>query len=98
MLQYARTDERGPDVVMIPSGRPGPALVLQQQPDGAEGASLLPIVLDVPDLEQAIPQLEGAGAHRLCQAPLENSTPVLMADPEANEFWVAPCVTGGRYS
>ena len=78
-----------------PPGETGPKLVLQQVAEPKTGKNRLHVDLEVAavDVDAEVARLEGLGARRLDDAPVEEHGMRwwVMADPEGNEFCVCGC-------
>jgi predicted enzyme related to lactoylglutathione lyase len=90
-LDYVSLGEAGAYVVLVPNGRPGPKLLLQQVPEPKTGKNRMHLGLDADDIEAEASRLEHLGARRVAGEQIhEHGTSwILMTDPEGNEF----CVT-----
>jgi len=95
-LDYVSVGEAGAYVMLLPDGRPGPKLLLQQVPEAKTVKNRMHLDIDATDIEAEATRLEALGAHRLAADPIhEHDTNwILMADPEGNEF----CVCDGGVS
>lgn len=83
-------------VLLVPDGRPGPKLLLQQVSEDKTVKNRMHMDVEVPDIEAMAAQLVAAGAVRLSASPMSEhgSSWILMADPEGNEFCVCDGGTG----
>ena len=89
-LDYVSVGEAGAYVMLLPNGRPGPKLLLQQVPEAKTIKNRMHLDIDAADIESEAARLERIGARRVAADPLhEHDTSwILMADPEGNEFCV----------
>jgi predicted enzyme related to lactoylglutathione lyase len=89
-LDYVSLGEAGAYVVLLPNGRPGPKLLLQQVPEAKSVKNRMHLDIDATDIEAEAARLEALGAHRVADEQLhEHGTNwILMTDPEGNEFCV----------
>lgn len=93
-LGYRRAGADGQYVTLAPpEGEAGPRLLLQQVAEPRAGKNRMHLDLDVADVEAEVTRLEGLGARRLRDAPIEELGHhwVVMADPEGNELCVCRC-------
>ena len=95
-LDYVSLGEAGAYVVLLPDGRPGPKLLLQQVPEPKTTKNRMHLDIDAVDIEAEATRLEGLGARRVADDQIhEHGTNwILMTDPEGNEF----CVCDGGAS
>ena len=77
-------------MVLLPDGRPGPKLLLQQVPEPKTTKNRMHLDIDAVDIEAEATRLEALGARRVADDQLhEHGTSwILMTDPEGNEFCV----------
>jgi predicted enzyme related to lactoylglutathione lyase len=89
-LGYISLGAAGAYVVLLPDGRPGPKLLLQQVPEPKTVKNRMHLDIDAVDIEAEANRLEALGARRVAADPVhEHGTNwILMADPEGNEFCV----------
>jgi predicted enzyme related to lactoylglutathione lyase len=89
-LDYVSVGDAGAYVMLLPNGRPGPKLLLQEVPEAKAVKNRMHGDIDAVDIEAEVTRLEGLGARRLAGDQLhEHGTNwILMADPEGNEFCV----------
>src|SRR5215207_6128584 len=89
-LDYVSVGEAGAYVVLLPNGRPGPKLLLQQVPEPKSVKNRMHLDIDAVDIEAEAARLEELGARRVAadQVHEHDTTWILMADPEGNEFCV----------
>ncbi len=89
-LGYVSLGEAGSYVVLLPDGRPGPKLLLQQVPEPKTTKNRMHLDIDAVDIEAEASRLEALGARRVADDQLhEHGTSwILMTDPEGNEFCV----------
>ena len=89
-LDYVSVGEAGAYVMLLPNGRPGPKLLLQQVPEAKTVKNRMHLDIDATDIEAEAARLEALGARRVAADPIhEHDTNwILMADPEGNEFCV----------
>src|SRR5262245_26607001 len=85
----------GAYVMLLPDGRPGPKLLLQQVPESKSVKNRMHLDIDAVDIEAEASRLEALGARRVEREQLHEhgSSWILMTDPEGNEFCV--CDGGG---
>ena len=98
-LGYVNLGSAGAYVALLPDGRPGPKLLLQQVPEPKAGKNRMHLDVEVPDIHAEAARLTALGATRLADdVQSEHGMRwILMADPEGNEFCVcdAGASTGG---
>ena len=96
-LGYVSVGAAGAYVVLLPDGRPGPKLLLQQVPEAKTVKNRMHLDIDAADIEAEAARLERLGARRVADDPFhEHDTRwILMADPEGNEFCVCDGGAGG---
>jgi predicted enzyme related to lactoylglutathione lyase len=89
-LGYVSLGEAGAYVVLLPDGRPGPKLLLQQVPETKTTKNRMHLDIDAADIEAEAARLEALGARRVADDQIhEHDTNwILMADPEGSEFCV----------
>ncbi len=89
-LGYGNLGTFGSYVALIPSGRPGPKLLLQRVDEPKSVKNRMHFDIEVPDIHAEAARLVGLGATRVSEQPLtEHGTSwLLMMDPEGNEFCV----------
>lgn len=89
-LDYVSLGNLGAYAVLVPNGRPGPKLLLQQVPEAKSVKNRMHLDIETRDIETEANRLEGLGATRVQDDQIhEHGTNwVLMADPEGNEFCV----------
>jgi predicted enzyme related to lactoylglutathione lyase len=89
-LGYLVAGAEGNYVALVPDGRPGPNLLIQQVDEAKTVKNRVHLDLKDPDVEGLVTRLEGLGARRLEEGPRREwgATWVVMADPEGNEFCV----------
>ncbi len=89
-LDYVSLGEAGAYVVLLPNGRPGPKLLLQQVPEPKTTKNRMHLDIDAVDIEAEATRLEAIGARRVAADQIhEHGTNwILMTDPEGNEFCV----------
>jgi predicted enzyme related to lactoylglutathione lyase len=89
-LHYVNVGDAGAYVMLLPNGRPGPKLLLQQVPEAKSVKNRMHLDIDAVDIEAEASRLEALGARRVEPDQLhEHGTNwILMADPEGNEFCV----------
>jgi hypothetical protein len=80
------------DPAAVDDGDPRPQLILQQVPEPKAGKNRMHMDLHVPDVEAAIARFEALGARKIQESPncIGDYCWYLLADPEGNEFCVAP--------
>ena len=89
-LGYVNIGTAGANAVLLPDGRPGPKLLLQQVPEPKAAKNRMHLDIEVQDIETEAKRLEGLGAQRVQadQVHEHGTTWILMTDPEGNEFCV----------
>jgi predicted enzyme related to lactoylglutathione lyase len=89
-LDYVSLGEAGAYVVLLPNGRPGPKLLLQQVPEPKTTKNRMHLDIDATDIEAEATRFEALGARRVADDQIhEHGTNwILMTDPEGNEFCV----------
>lgn len=97
-LDYVSLGEAGAYVVLLPNGRPGPKLLLQQVPEPKTTKNRMHLDIDAVDIEAETTRLEALGARRVADDQIhEHGTNwILMTDPEGNEFCV--CDGGANHA
>ena len=89
-LGYGSLGTFGSYVALVPSGRPGPKLLLQRVDEPKSVKNRMHFDIEVPDIHAEAARLVALGATRVSEQPLtEHGTSwLLMMDPEGNEFCV----------
>jgi predicted enzyme related to lactoylglutathione lyase len=89
-LGYVSIGEAGSYVVLLPDGTPGPKLLLQGVPEAKTVKNRMHLDIDAADIEGEATRLEALGARRVApdQIHEHDTSWILMADPEGNEFCV----------
>lgn len=89
-LDYVTVGGAGSYVMLLPNGRPGPKLLLQQVPEAKTVKNRMHLDIDATDIDTEAARLEALGAQRAQPDPLhEHGTNwILMTDPEGNEFCI----------
>ena len=89
-LGYVSLGTFGSYVALVPSGRPGPKLLLQRVDEPKSVKNRMHFDIEVPDIHAEAARLVALGATRVSEQPLtEHGTSwLLMMDPEGNEFCV----------
>jgi predicted enzyme related to lactoylglutathione lyase len=88
-LGYEIKGSGGQYVVLDDPAGAGPKLLLQRVDEPRSGKNRMHLDVHVHDIEREASRLEGLGATRLAAPQHEfNSTWIVMADPEGNEFCV----------
>ena len=89
-LGYGSLGTFGSYVALVPSGRPGPKLLLQRVDEPKSVKNRMHFDIEVPDIHAEADRLVALGATRVSEQPLtEHGTSwLLMMDPEGNEFCV----------
>jgi predicted enzyme related to lactoylglutathione lyase len=89
-LDYVSAGEFGSYVALFPNGRPGPKLLLQRVAESKIAKNRMHLDIEVPDIEAEAARLVDLGATRQGDSTLNehDTTWILMADPEGNEFCV----------
>jgi predicted enzyme related to lactoylglutathione lyase len=89
-LGYLNLGTAGSYVLLLPNGKPGPKLLLQQVPEAKTVKNRMHLDIEVADIETEATRLEALGAQRVQDDQLhEHGTNwILMTDPEGNEFCV----------
>jgi predicted enzyme related to lactoylglutathione lyase len=97
-LDYVSLGNIGSYAVLVPNGRPGPKLLLQQVPEAKTVKNRMHLDIETRDIETEATRLEALGAIRVQddQVHEHGTNWVLMADPEGNEFCV--CDSGTNAS
>jgi predicted enzyme related to lactoylglutathione lyase len=95
-LGYVNLGEAGSYVLLMDGDGHGPKLLLQAVPEAKAGKNRMHLDIDAVDIEAEAARLEVLGARRVAAEPMhEHDTSwILMADPEGNEF----CVCDGGAS
>jgi predicted enzyme related to lactoylglutathione lyase len=95
-LGYVSLGMAGSYAVLLPDGRPGPKLLLQQVPEPKRTKNRMHLDIEAPDIEGEAVRLEGLGAQRIQEEHVQEhgTTWILMTDPEGNEFCVCDGGTG----
>ncbi len=95
-IDYVSVGEAGSYVMLLPNGRPGPKLLLQEVPEAKTVKNRMHLDIDAIDIENEVARLGALGARRVDGNTIhEHGTNwILMADPEGNEF----CVCDGGAS
>ena len=95
-LGYVSLGTFGSYVALVPDGRPGPKLLLQQVDEPKAVKNRMHLDIEVADIQSEADRLVALGAVKVSDAPRseERSTWLLMRDPEGNEF----CVCDGGQS
>jgi predicted enzyme related to lactoylglutathione lyase len=97
-LGYERRPRVEQFVALVPPAEEsgaGTPMILQEVPEPKSGKNRVHVDLHVADLEAEVRRLEGLGATRRSLEPVHLAAHpevrwVVMADPEGNEFCVAP--------
>ena len=89
-LGYGSLGTFGSYVALVPSGRPGPKLLMQRVDEPKSVKNRMHFDIEVPDIHAEADRLVALGATRVSEQPLtEHGTSwLLMMDPEGNEFCV----------
>jgi predicted enzyme related to lactoylglutathione lyase len=89
-LGYVSLGMVGSYALLLPDGRPGPKLLLQQVPEPKTTKNRMHLDIEVADIETEASRLEALGARRVRDDHIHEhgSTWILMTDPEGNEFCV----------
>jgi predicted enzyme related to lactoylglutathione lyase len=97
-LNYVSLGNIGSYAVLVPNGRPGPKLLLQQVPEAKTVKNRMHLDIETRDIETEATRLEALGATRVQddQVHEHGTNWFLMADPEGNEFCV--CDSGTNAS
>jgi predicted enzyme related to lactoylglutathione lyase len=90
VLGYVSLGSAGSYVLLLPNGKPGPKLLLQQVPEAKTVKNRMHLDIETADIETEATRLEGLGAQRVHDGQVhEHGTNwILMTDPEGNEFCV----------
>src|SRR5215831_10548219 len=91
-LGYTNAGIFDPYVVLLPTERAHPPVMLQRVPEAKVGKVRIHFDLRVPDIEAEAQRLEKLGATRIDIGQGEAPGWITMADPEGNEFCVCPGV------
>jgi predicted enzyme related to lactoylglutathione lyase len=89
-LGYVSLGTAGSYVLLLPNGKPGPKLLLQQVPEAKTVKNRMHLDIETPDTETEATRLEGLGAQRVRddQVHERGTNWILVTDPEGNEFCV----------
>ena len=89
-LGYVTLGAAGSYFLLLPNGKPGPKLLLQQVPEAKTVKNRMHLDIDAADIEAEAARLEALGARRARDDHLHEhgTTWILMNDPEGNEFCV----------
>jgi hypothetical protein len=89
-LGYVNLGTVGSYALLLPNGRPGPKLLLQQVPEPKTTKNRMHLDIEAPDIETEAARLETLGAQRVRAEHIHEhgTTWILMTDPEGNEFCV----------
>ena len=89
-LGYVNLGTAGSYVLLLPNGKPGPKLLLQQVPEAKTVKNRMHLDIETADIETEATRLEALGARRVRDDHIhEHGTNwILMTDPEGNEFCV----------
>ena len=95
-LDYVTVGTAGNYVALYPNGRPGPKLLLQQVPEPKIVKNRMHLDIEAVDIEAEALRLGTLGACRVAidQLHEHDTSWILMADPEGNEFCVCDGGTG----
>jgi predicted enzyme related to lactoylglutathione lyase len=95
-LGYVNVGTAGSYVLLLPNGKPGPKLLLQQVPEAKTVKNRMHLDIETADIETEATRLEALGARRVREDHIHEhgTTWLLMTDPEGNEF----CVCDGGAS
>jgi predicted enzyme related to lactoylglutathione lyase len=95
-LGYVNLGTAGSYIVLLPNGKPGPKLLLQQVPEPKTVKNRMHLDIETADIDAEAGRLEALGARRVRGDHVhEHGTAwILMTDPEGNEF----CVCDGGAS
>jgi predicted enzyme related to lactoylglutathione lyase len=96
-LDYVVVGDAGSYQVLLPNGRSGPKLLLQQVPEPKTVKNRMHLDVDASDIEAEAARLEALGAYRVQpdQVHEHGTNWILMSDPEGNEFCVCDGGVGG---
>ena len=89
-LGYVNLGTAGAYVALFPDGAPGPKLLLQRVDEPKVGKNRMHVDIKVVDVQAEADRLTALGATRVSEAPCRehDSTWLVMADPEGNEFCI----------
>jgi predicted enzyme related to lactoylglutathione lyase len=89
-LGYVNLGTAGSYVLLLPNGKPGPKLLLQQVPEVKTVKNRMHLDFETADIEAEARRLEALGARRVRDDHIHEhgSSWILMNDPEGNEFCV----------
>jgi predicted enzyme related to lactoylglutathione lyase len=89
-LGYVTLGAAGSYVVLLPDGKPGPKLLLQQVPEAKTVKNRMHLDFEAADIEAEARRLEALGARRVSDDHIHEhgTTWIIMNDPEGNEFCV----------
>jgi predicted enzyme related to lactoylglutathione lyase len=89
-LGYVNLGTAGSYVLLLPNGKPGPKLLLQQVPEVKTVKNRMHLDFETADIEAEALRLEALPARRVRDDHMHEhgSSWILMNDPEGNEFCV----------
>jgi predicted enzyme related to lactoylglutathione lyase len=88
-LRYEIIADVGNYVMLLPAGKAGPKLLLQQVPEDKVAKNRVHFDVETADIEATAGELERLGATRIGDTQSEHgSSWIVMNDPEGNEFCV----------
>lgn len=87
-LGYANLGSVGTYVLLLPDGRPGPKLLLQQVPENKVAKNRMHFDIETAHVDDEVTRLEALGATRVDALAEHDMRWVVMTDPEGNEFCV----------
>jgi len=95
-LDYVGIGSAGAYAVLVPNGRPGPKLLLQQVPEPKTTKNRMHVDIETSDIAAEAARLEALGARRVRPDTIREhgTTWILMTDPEGNEFCVCDAGAG----
>ena len=93
-IDYVEVGAKGDYVMLVPNGRDGPRLLIQQVPEPKTAKNRMHLDIDAADIEREAARLEALGATRIRPEPVREyeTTWIVMADPEGNEFCVCDAI------
>ena len=89
-IDYRQVGDAGAYVMLVPSDRTGPRLLIQRVPEAKTVKNRMHLDIDAADIHAEAARLEALGARRVEPGPIHEyaTSWIVMADPEGNEFCV----------
>jgi predicted enzyme related to lactoylglutathione lyase len=89
-IDYVEIGAAGSYIMLVPNGRPGPKLLIQWVPEAKTVKNRMHLDIDATDIHAEAARLEALGARRVRPDPIHEyeTSWIVMADPEGNEFCV----------